>query len=159
MMSQKKIALKENELLVSFFSDGGLGYHLRINNFVFRNNCQVTYTKEEVYFKNGKKYNKTKQKLDSRTQKRLFEIINSDFVYAFTKLSMKDFTASSINNQICRKNYVDDAPTDYVVLKQNNKILQISVYLPKSNESCTTENSPLHQFIKLHDIFGIRLNG
>ena len=154
----EKVKLKENEILVSFFSTGGLSYELHINNFVFTQNSNVEYSKEKVYYKHGKKHRTERIKLSPERQSKLLEIINSEFFLNFSKFTQNDFQHSRNNHQICRDNYVDDTPENFVIIKQNNKTSELFVYLPKANQNCTEENSPLRKFINLHEFFGIDLN-
>ena len=154
----EKVKLKKNEILISFFQDGGLGYQLDINNFVFKENGKVFHTKERVYYRNGKKHHAENQKLSRLREVELFEVINSDYFISFSKLTQANFKASSKNNQICSTSFVDDAPTNYIIIKQNNKQKEISVYLPKANEYCTEKSSTLSKFIKLHNLFGVQLD-
>lgn len=156
--SAEKVKLKDNEILVSFFSTGGLSYELHIDNFVFKKDGKIKYTKEEVFFKRGKKHKVKILDLSYEKQSKIFEIINSEFFLNFSKLTQNDFQHSRNNHQICRDNYVHDATENFVIIKQNNNTSELFVYLLKENENCTEENSPLRKFINLHEFFGIGLS-
>jgi len=155
---QKLLKLKNNEIAVSFYTNGGLGYQFTIDNFIYKENGDVLHYKEKVYFKKGKKHQKNKVIIDEAKEADLKKIINSAFFKYFAKYTQADFRHSEKNHQICATNYVDDAPENFVMITQNGKQNTIMVYLPKNNAKCSTENSPLMKFIKLHEMFGIEID-
>ena len=66
------LKLKNDEIALSFYTNGGLGYHLNIDNFIFNQDGDVKHNREEIYYKNGKKHKKKK-----------------DFCFGFTKRKFK----------------------------------------------------------------------
>lgn len=154
---QKTLKLKNNDIAVSFYTSGGMAYRYDIDNFIFRENGNVDYFKESIYFKHGKKYKKKKISLTNSEKMKLEEIIQSDFFIKFSKFTQQDFKYSSNNHQICAGNFVDDAPENFLMISQKKKQTNIMVYLPKNNLKCSDKDSPLAKFVKMHNLFGIEL--
>lgn len=152
------LKLKNDEIAVSFYTNGGLGYHLNIDNFIFNQNGDVKHYREEIYYKNGKKHKKSRVFLSDLQKENLKRIINSDLFFDFVKYTQDDFKYSEKNHQICDKYYIDDAPENFIMITQGKKQTNIMVYLPKRNEKCSEENSPLKKFIKLYEKFNIKLS-
>ncbi len=149
------LKLKNDEIAVSFYTNGGLGYHLNIDNFIFKENGKVKYYKEEIYFKRGKKFKKRNVNLSEIEEIKLKNVMQSDFFQNFSKLIQANFQYSQNNHQICATGFVDDAPENFLMITQNKKQTIIMVYLPKNNLKCSEENSPLMQFVEMHNLFGI----
>ncbi|WP_312342691.1 hypothetical protein [Chryseobacterium binzhouense] len=152
------LKLKKDEIAVSFYTNGGLGYHLYIDNFIFKENGNVKHYKEEVYFKRGKKFKKRNIKLSELEKIRLKNIVKSDFFENFSKLTQTNFQYSQNNHQICATGFINDAPENFIMITQNNKSNIIMVYLPINNIKCSYEESPLMKFIELHRLFNIKLD-
>lgn len=149
--------IRKNEIAISFYTNGGLGYHYEIDNFIFNNNNQVRYEKSKIYYKKGKKYKKEIIYLSQKEQDKLKEIIHSDLFATFSKYSQSDFQYSENNHQICAKGSIDDAPENFVMITQNGMQSTIMVYLPTNNINCSFADSPLMKFIELHRLFGIEI--
>lgn len=149
--------IRKNEIAISFYTNGGLGYHYEIDNFIFDNNNQVRYEKSKIYYKKGKKYKKEIIYLSQEEQDKLTKIIHSDLFATFSKYSQSDFQYSENNHQICAKGFIDDAPENFIMITQNGMQSTIMVYLPKNNITCSSADSPLMKFIELHRLFGIEI--
>lgn len=152
------LKLKDNEIAVSFYTNGGLGYHLYIDNFIFKTDGNVSHYKDEIYFKRGKISKKKKIEISDLKQLELKQIIQSDFFKNFSKYTQDDFKYSANNHQICSGGYFDDAPENFVMITQNGKQTNIMVYLPKNNLKCSAEDSPLMKFVDLHKYFNVVLD-
>ena len=154
---RKALKLKEDEIAVTFYTNGGLSYHLYIDNFIFKKNGSVSRFQYEIFFKRGKKRKRKKIVLSETKEVELKEIIRSDFFIDFSKFTQSDFKYSENNHQICGRGYIDDSPENFVMITQNEKQSNIMVYLPKNNIKCSSPNSPLIKFVELHELFGINL--
>ncbi|UMQ42975.1 hypothetical protein MKS83_04620 [Chryseobacterium sp. Y16C] len=156
---QKLLKLKGNEIAVSFYTNGGLGYQFTIDNFIYKENGDILHYKDKIYFKRGKKHERNKMKMIESEKTDLKSIVQSEFFRDFTKYTQADFRYSEKNHQICATDSIDDAPENFVMITQNGKQNTIMVYLPKNNAKCSAEGSPLMKFIQLHQLFGIELEG
>lgn len=154
---QKLLKLKNNEIAVSFYTNGGLGYQFTIDNFIYKENGDIVHDKEKIYFKRGKKHQRDKIKVGESEKIDLKDIIQSEFFKDFARYTQTDFQYSEKNHQICATGNIDDAPENFVMITQNGKQNTIMVYLPKANATCSAEGSPLMKFIQLHQLFGIEL--
>ncbi len=152
---QNLLKLKKDEIAVSFYTNGGLGYHLNIDNFIFKKNGNLKHYKEEVYFKRGKKLKKRNIKISEIEKIKLKNLVQSDFFQNFSKLTQANFQYSENNHQICATSSIDDASENFIMITQNEKSNSIMVYLPLNNLKCSDENSPLAQFVEMHRLFGI----
>lgn len=155
---QKYLKLKDNDIAVSFYTEGGLAYFAKIDNFIFRKNGDIEHLKEEIFYKNGKRHRKNIIQLTSSQKMKFKEIIHSDLFKGFSKYTQANFKYSSRNHQICNGSLVDDAPENFLMITQKRKQTNIMVYLPKSNIYCSEENSPLMKFVELHNLFNIELD-
>lgn len=154
---QKLLKLKNNEIAVSFYTNGGLGYQFNIDHFIYKENGDIVHDKEKIYFKRGKKHQREKIKIGESEKTDLKDIIQSEFFRDFAKFTQADFRYSEKNRQICATGNVDDAPENFVMITQNGKQNTIMVYLPQTNAACSAEDSPLMRFIQLHQLFGVAL--
>ena len=152
------LKLKNDEIAVSFYTNGGLGYHLNIDNFIFKENGKIEHYKEEIFYKKGKKHTKRNVKLSELEKVQFKNIVQSDFFQNFSKLTQSDFIYSENSHQICSNSKIDDAPENFIMITQNQKQSTIMVYLPLNNMKCSGHNSPLMKFIELHKIFKIELD-
>lgn|GEM_PF-1461323 len=151
------LKLKNDEIAVSFYTNGGLGYHLNIDNFIFKENGDVKHYKEEIFYKRRKKCKKRNVKLSEFKKNQLKNIIQSDFFQNFSKLTQTTFQYSENNHQICSSTSIDDAPENFVMIMQNQKQNTTMVYLPLNNLNCSRKDSPLMKFVELHKLFDIPL--
>ena len=152
------LKLKNDEIAVSFYTNGGLGYHLNIDNFIFNQDGDVKHNREEIYYKNGKKHKKRRIFVSDLQKESLKKIIHSDFFFDFVKYTQNDFKYSENNHQICSGSMIDDAPENFIMITQNKRSNNIMVYLPINNMKCSDEDSPLMKFVKLHQLFNIELD-
>ena len=134
-----------------------MGYHLHIDNFIFKENGKVKHYKQEIYYKRGKKYKKRNVKLSELQRIGLKNIIHSDFFQNFSKLTQRNFQYSENNHQICSGSNIDDAPENFIMITQNMRQTTIMVYLPMNNLKCSNEDSPLMKFVEMHNLFEIPL--
>lgn len=154
---QKILKLKNNEIAVSFFTNGGMMYQFDINNFIFKDNGEVIQNKEKIFYKRGKKHRRENIKISPEKKENLKEIIHSDLFKVFSKYTQSDFKYSANTHQICNKSFIDDAPENFVMITQKGRQNKIMVYLPKLNEKCSQKESPLMRFIQLHEVFDVIL--
>lgn len=154
---QKLLKLKNNEIAVSFYTNGGLAYQFNIDHFIYKESGDVLHYQEKIYFKGGKKHRRNKMKITESKKTDLKNSIQSGFFRDFTKYTQADFQYSEKNHQICATDTIDDAPENFVMIAQKGKQNTIMVYLPKNNAKCSSEESPLMKFIQLHQLFGVEL--
>ena len=95
------LKLKNDEIAVSFYTNGGLGYHLHIDNFIFNQDGDVKHNREEIYYKNGKKHKKRRIFVSDLQKESLKKIIHSDFFFDFVKYTQNDFKYSDISFCTC----------------------------------------------------------
>ena len=152
------LKLKNDEIAVSFYTNGGLGYHLKIDNFIFNENGKVKHYKEEIYYKRGKKFKKRNVKLSELQKNQFKNIIQSEFFLTFSKFDQNDFAVIGGHDFSCDNNYIDDAPENFIIITQNKKSKTIKVYLPKNKLKCAKKDSPLVKFVELHKLFNIKID-